>query len=340
MSILIGLGLWQWARARALMATPQLILFWLGGLVLTLPLLAPSIEDLSLAGPRVAALIAGLLLYTAILQFRVTTAIWQQLLPLILAGAVLQSLIGLVQYYVLEPGNFMSYNTADNRPNGTFQQVNVMASFVATGFAISLFLALMPQEKPVSRLVQTLLLMMAFSSPLLLVVIQPRTGQLAGLAVLISSLPLILKTQALSKPFNKAWLGLATLGLITGLVALNSSVEGVKRGADIYQDPGARVEIYGQSLEVIRQAPLFGAGYGQFESAWRAQHAADASPPGDVIQGLHALSHPHNETLLWVVEGGLVAFIGLLLLAAGFLTTLFRLPGPRAWWALRSPRQS
>ena len=76
------------------MATPQLILFWLGGLVLTLPLLAPGIEDLSLAGPRVAALIAGLLLYTAILQFRVTNAIWQQLLPLILAGAVLQSLIG------------------------------------------------------------------------------------------------------------------------------------------------------------------------------------------------------------------------------------------------------
>ena len=293
MSILIGLGLWQWARARALMATPQLILFWLGGLVLTLPLLAPSIEDLSLAGPRVAALIAGLLLYTAILQFRVTTAIWQQLLPLILAGAVLQSLIGLVQYYVLEPGNFMSYNTADNRPNGTFQQVNVMASFVATGFAISLFLALMPQEKPVSRLVQTL--------------------------------PLILKTQALSKPFNKAWLGLATLGLITGLTALNN-VDSVKRGADIYQDPGARVAIYGGSLDVIRQAPLFGAGYGQFESAWRAQHAADASPPGNVIQGLHALSHPHNETLLWVVEGGLVAFIGLLLLAAGFLTTLFRLP--------------
>ena len=308
------------------MVTPQLILFWLGGLVLTLPLLAPSIEDLSLAGPRVAALIAGLLLYTAILQFRVTSAIWQQLLPLILAGAVLQSLIGLVQYCVLEPGNFMGYNTAENRPNGTFQQVNVMASFMATGFAISLFLALMPQEKPVSRLVQTLLLMMAFSGPLLLVVIQSRTGQLAGLAVLLLSLPLILKTQALSKPFNKAWLGLATLGLITGLIALNSSVEGVKRGADIYQDPGARVAIYGGSLDVIRQAPLFGAGYGQFESAWRAQHAADASPPGNVIQGLHALSHPHNETLLWVVEGGLVAFIGLLLLAAGFLTTLFRLP--------------
>ena len=29
MSILIGLGLWQWARARALMVTPQLTLFWL-----------------------------------------------------------------------------------------------------------------------------------------------------------------------------------------------------------------------------------------------------------------------------------------------------------------------
>lgn len=326
MSILIGLGLWQWARARTLMVTPQLIFFWLGGLVLTLPLLAPNIEDLSLASPRVIALIAGLLLYTAILQFRGASVIWQQLLSLILAAVVIQSLIGLVQYCVLEPGNFMGYNTAENRPNGTFQQVNVMASFIATGFAISLFLALTPQQKPLSRFVQTLLLMMAFSGPILLVVIQSRTGQLAGLAVLLLSLPLILKTQALSKPFNQAWLGLATLGLITGLIALNSSVEGVKRGADIYQDPGARVEIYSQSLDVIRQAPLFGAGYGQFESAWRAQHAADASPPGNVIQGLHALSHPHNETLLWVVEGGLIAFIGLLLLAAGFLITLYQLP--------------
>jgi len=186
------------------MVTPQLILFWQGGLVLTLPLLAPNIEDLSLAGPRVTALIAGLLLYTAILQFRVTSAIWQQLLPLNLAAVVLQSVIGLVQYCVLEPGNLMGYNTTQNRPNGIFQQVNVMASFVATGLAISLFLGLMPQEKTVSRSVLALRLVMAFSGPLLLVVIQSRTGQLAGLAVLLLSLPLILKTQALSKPFNQA----------------------------------------------------------------------------------------------------------------------------------------
>ena len=52
MSILIGLGLWQWARARTLMITTQMICFWLGGLVLTLPMLNPAIEDLSLAAPR------------------------------------------------------------------------------------------------------------------------------------------------------------------------------------------------------------------------------------------------------------------------------------------------
>ena len=98
----------------------------------------------------------------------------------------------------------MGYNTTQNRPNGIFQQVNVMASFVATGLAISLFLGLMPQKKPVSRSVLALRLVMAFSGPLLLVVIQSRTGQLAGLAVLLLSLPLILKTQALSKPFNQA----------------------------------------------------------------------------------------------------------------------------------------
>ena len=329
MSMLIGLGLWQWARARTLMLTPQMIFFWLGGLVLTLPLLDPGLEDWSLAAPRAIALIAGLLLYTAIIQFRGTSSIWQQLLPLILAAVVIQSLLGIVQYFLLEPGNLIGYNTTVNRPYGTFQQVNVMASFVATGVAISLFLTLNLQDKPLLRPIQGLMLAMALLGPLLLVVIQSRTGQLAGLAVLLLSLPVLIKTNALAKPFTRAWFALAILGLVIGLIALNT-IDSAKRAPNIYQDPGARVAIYGASYDVIRQAPLFGAGYGQFESAWRAQHAADARPPGNVIQGLHGLSHPHSETLLWMVEGGFIALIGLLLLAAGFLTTLFRLPWPAA----------
>ena len=115
---------------------------------------------------------------------------------------------------------------------------------------------------------------------------------------------------------------LVTLAL--GFLAANLSrevVDQVDRPLTIYEDPGARTTIYAQSADVIGEHWVLGAGYGRFESAWRNEHAQQASPPGNVIGGLHALNHPHNETLFWTVEGGISALIGLLILAVGFLRT-------------------
>jgi len=95
--------------------------------------------------------------------------------------------------------------------------------------------------------------------------------------------------------------------------------------------------IYEQSADLAISGGLIGQGYGQFESSWRRHHAAKAAPPGNVIRGLHALNHPHNETLYWWVEGGVVALLGLLILAYGFLNGLKALPIQKTGFLLALP---
>lgn len=325
---LIGLGLWQWARHRVFHYSLSLAYYWLGAALLVVPLFFPNVIDFPGAAPRVVGLIAGLLLYTAALQIQWTPEHWRNVLFLILACVAVESVLGLVQYLALEPGNYWGYDTLQNRPQGSFQQVNVMASFIATGFAISLFLTVSteaPTKGQTAKLGAVLAGFVALSAPFLLVVIQSRTGQLGGLAALLLLLPSLRGQTPVFRKRLILWFSLAGAGLMAGLGALSSADSG-QRPTTIYEDPGARAIIYAQSFEVIQDSPWIGAGYGNFENAWRQNHAQTANPSGNVVMGLHALNHPHNETLLWLVEGGLLAFSGLLILALALLRSLWRVP--------------
>ena len=321
--LLIGVGLWHWARSRALRYSPQMLWFWVGTVVLALPLADPRIVDYALGLPKVIALAGGVLLYTALLQIN-QTGHWQKLLQWVLLATVIQMFLGLTQYFIFEPMNLLGYDTISNRPNGTFQQVNVMASFVATGFALSLFLLTQQASTPPSKAIRLMSLFSTFAAPLLLIVIQSRTGQLAGIAVILLILPALIQAWPASKAAITAHCLVFVLGLSTGLLGLLGSINHGEqtRGLEIYEDPGARTIIYDESLSLIQQYPLLGVGYGNFESAWRQTYADQAASPSELNQGLHALTHPHNETLLWGVEGGAVALFGLILLATGYLLTL------------------
>ena len=80
-ALLIGVGIWRWVSTRTLIFSQQMLWFWIGALILSLLLLDPRIRDLSLAVPRVTALLGGVLLYTALLQFqsnRVLLASWRE----------------------------------------------------------------------------------------------------------------------------------------------------------------------------------------------------------------------------------------------------------------------
>jgi len=312
----IGIGFWHWTTRKSLTFSTTTLWYMAGVLVLAVPQFYPLAATEDGAGQRLLGLLGGLLLFIAIQQQPWRQTQWRAVLMLILACCAIQSGVGLIQYFLLEPGNILGFNKAENRPYGTFQQVNVMASFVATGLVLAIYLFTAPTRSR-SRLANALALFQIFAAGLLLVVIQSRTGQLAGLLGVVLLIPRLLSS---GRP--QTIVVLITLAL--GVLAANLSrevVNQVDRPPSIYEDPGVRTTIFAQSADVIGKHWVLGAGYGRFESAWRNEHAQQASPPGNVIDGLHALNHPHNETLFWTVEGGITALIGLLILAVGFLRT-------------------
>jgi len=331
-ALLVGLGFWTWTRRKRVYYTPLTLWFMGGALVLALPQLYPIAVSPGGAGLRLLGLAGGIALFFALQQQPWRHSTWLTLLKLILACIALQTVVGLIQYFVLEPGNILGFDKLANRPYGTFQQVNVMASFMATGLLLSIYL-IMDDEASKSPSIRRLAYFQIFASSLLLVAIQSRTGQLGALCGILLLLPALLKSRL--KIVFKITL-LMTLGIILAFLS-RTVVTQVERDLSVYEDPGVRTVIYEQSADLAISGGLIGQGYGQFESSWRRHHAAKAAPPGNVIRGLHALNHPHNETLYWWVEGGVVALLGLLILAYGFLNGLKALPIQKTGFLLALP---
>ncbi|MFT5321682.1 MAG: O-antigen polymerase, partial [Pseudohongiellaceae bacterium] len=87
----------------------------------------------------------------------------------------------------------------------------------------------------------------------------------------------------------------------------------------------ARSIHYPQTLEMIKERPVAGYGYGRFEKAYLNFTAQKFAAGESDEPGFAPLDHPHNELIFWWVEGGIIAIIGLL--AAAWLVgkRLFKL---------------
>lgn len=82
------------------------------------------------------------------------------------------------------PGDWIPYPLIGGRPYGVFQQVNLLASFTATGLALALMLFLLPdfslRAKRYEKLRLMLLALLLAVFPALLVWLQSRIGWLGG----------------------------------------------------------------------------------------------------------------------------------------------------------------
>lgn len=177
------------------------------------------------------------------------------------------------------------------RVYGVFQQPNVLGSFIATGLALALWLLLAPFSAPTRRQIPLLALLAAFSA--LLVLIQSRAAWLG--AALAAALLL------------GAAIGLTVLftgfGLETSSVLLDREFSNSAR-LTMLHDVGA----------MILAKPVLGWGYCGFEYSF-AHFRLQTMPWREVLE---VAGHPHNEILLWWVEGGLKALVGIaIVLAAG-----------------------
>ncbi|MBL0433140.1 O-antigen ligase C-terminal domain-containing protein [Aeromonas hydrophila] len=309
-SLVIGLGLWQVTLQQRLVFSSLQCCLWLGALLLLLPMAYPGFELKDHAIPRLLGLFAGLLFLFCLYQWQLVRASRDRQLYLLLGAVAIEALLGLVQYYLLIPGNWLGYDTRANRPYGIFQQPNVMATFMATGLALASWLELRGNNHVWLRGLRYGVIVAA---SLLLVVLQSRVGQLGGLLALILLAPQLHRQGLLVRIF-----GLVLLGVATGL-ASQYWVSGVERGMNEYLSGGARSDIWPFTFHLLLQNWLLGVGYGGFESTFFHAYTEARQVDPNIGMVIYNLDHPHNEFLYWAVEGGLAPMIGMVLMGGALL---------------------
>ncbi|MDM5066745.1 Wzy polymerase domain-containing protein [Aeromonas salmonicida] len=317
-SLVIGLGLWQVTLQQRLIFSSLQAWLWLGGFLLLLPMAYPGFELKDYAIPRLLGLFTGLLFLFCLYQWQLARQARDQLLYLLLGAVAIEALLGLVQYYLLTPGNWLGYDTRANRPYGIFQQPNVMATFMATGLSLAIWLELRGNANVWLRGLRYGVILAA---SVLLVVLQSRVGQLGGLLALV-----LLALQLLRQHQLARILGLVALGVGLGL-ASQYGISGVKRGLEVYQSGGMRSVYWPYAARLIVESPLAGWGYGSFETTFLHHYMADKALNPAMVQIEYNLDHPHNEFLYWAVEGGLAPMIGMVLMGGALLWRLARAGG-------------
>ncbi|ONG11679.1 ligase [Aeromonas hydrophila] len=295
-SLVIALGLWQVTLRQRLVISSLQLGLWLGALLLLLPMAYPGFELKDYAISRLLGLFAGLLFLFVLYQWQLASRARDRLLYLLLGAVAIEALLGLVQYYLLTPGNWIGYDIRANRPYGIFQQPNVMASFMATGLALAIWLDLRGHAPPWLRGL--------------------RYG--VGVLALLLLLPRLHRERLLGRV-----LGLVALGVALGL-ASQYGMAGAKRGLEMYQSGGMRSVYWPYAARLIAEAPWTGWGYGSFESVFLQHYMADKALNPAMVQIEYNLDHPHNEFLYWAVEGGMAPMLGMVLMGGALLWRLGR----------------
>ena len=317
--ILIALGLWQITLNKKIVYSNMLVWLSIGCLCLFIPSFY-SFEFTDHAIPRLLALTGGLLLLFCLYQFPVTQTDKHQLLILILVAVAIESSLGLAQFFLFKEGFWGGYKVGLHQPHGVFLQPNVMASFMATGLAIALFLStkLSLITYRLSFSLKSLIYFALFSTSFLLVVLQSRTGHLSAILVLALLIPYLYHKSRKQLTINIIIIALA---IIASILSFQKAKGPNWNNNNDYTSINARSTFYEVSLDMIKAKPLIGYGYGNFERSFIDHFNQYAIEKPDIGNTLKGLSHPHNEVLYWVIEGGSIALLAFILFATGYITT-------------------
>ncbi len=328
---MIGVGIVLTMSQRVIAGSPSLLLFVAACCLLCMPLLYPDVRWVNTIG-RMAGLIGGIIFYAALQQNLIVKRNSKLLLVFILISAWVEAVYALLQFFVFDIDNWMEFKPGQ-RAYGIFQQVNVLASYLATGSGVAIYLFyknhIGTDKKRLDKILDaSLLISIAFFS-FIIVLSSSRIGYIGGIA---ASLILI---GCFHKQSPKRTL-LIVVAIATGSIAAKFDLP-VSWSESLAHEVSntRRVMMIEQSMAMIMQRPWLGWGYGSFEYSF--QHFVGEQYPQVVNYGL--VKHPHNELLYWWVEGGFIALLGMLLIAVGYLLPVVRkfCRNRFALWALTLP---
>ena len=268
--------------------------------------------------PRLAG-IAGALAFTfALCQVQLTSGLRRGVLAVAVCSALIQAAEAMIQAWLPDLAlRLMSFD--DSLPYGIFQQRNLLASWLATGYGVALYLLLTARTRSAA------LAWAASLYPLCaaLTLTSSRTG-LVG-AVIMTALAALAD--------RPAWRGrpravICRLMLLSSLLATCTAIsqwampEGSRADLTHSLSNRERVVMLKGAVSMAAEHPFIGSGLGSFEARFPDVLAQAGLQPRS-----SSITHPHNEVLYVLDEGGAVALTGLLMLAGIWLWPAFMRSG-------------
>lgn len=241
---------------------------------------------------RVLSLLGGLLLFWCVLQLPVSRA-ERGVCWLFFVGALLFA----ASYFFERLGV----------GRAAFGQVNLLATACVVGLLSAVYLQVSGPEESGLRLGSILLGVGVFWLSLFVFSLGSRVGVLS----LSVGLLLMVLSFAFARPGRQRLL--FSVFLVVVAFGVSSALGFNERVVDKFDKLAGGVEVryylYGSALELIEDNARAGLGYGGYERAASnlmgvhntAKLAAGEAP---VFLGDSPLTHPHNEILYWVAEGG------------------------------------
>lgn len=314
-SLLIAYGFRQLAKSKKIRTTDFLKYVLAGFLLLLIPLLYSNSSTFDFL-PTFFGLCAGVLLLFSLYQFDFSKEEKNQIMFILLLAIGIEATLGLLQFYVFNyiDFNMSGYALLNDRPSGVFRQPNLMASFMATGISLSLYLIYQNKNTSIKKIYTTFSYYCLFACIVTLVLLQSKVGYLAAVISLLFSI-LIIKNNI--KHFKKA-MATVSLSLLIGILSV-SFIQSLDRGEKLYSDEGVRFDIMKVSFNLFSDNLITGVGYGKFERQYLIAHREQMKKDETLKEPIANLRHPHNEVIMWGVEGGIVPILGLLVILFGFI---------------------
>ncbi|MDQ7039211.1 MAG: Wzy polymerase domain-containing protein [Aquificota bacterium] len=265
------------------------------------------------------------LIWLSLNQFRLTRHVKDRILAVILGSALIEALIGIVQFAglyrfipvtPLEGGGFVW---------GAFQQKNLFGSFIALGLIISLHMI----SSPLTRF-KKLLNFFLFAVPLpLSVALVFSNSRTAWLGFLIGSTVILASRFRLYSTIKRRvlmWLLFAMIGTFVGVHLYGGSesyrVAVLERESSNVQ----RILMLKTSMKMFLEQPLTGFGFSNFPSLYM-HYQAEVVEENENFKRFAGgfVSHPHNEIANIAVQSGILGLIGLSVVVVTFMRILYKI---------------
>ncbi|MCU6306625.1 PglL family O-oligosaccharyltransferase [Enterobacter quasiroggenkampii] len=334
---LLGLMVWLFLRETSVCLTSTGLLMLASAVLFTLPVLWTPHDALPIAMPRLVGIWGGAFAYITLLQQPIREKETVVLFYLLAAAAVIECVLSLAGFYWPQILPFPLNALAKQYPGyaaGIFEQLNVCASFLATGLAALLFLLADARQTLYLRHAERMRIVAIGASVMMiaaaLMFFHSRIGWIGGIAAI--SCMSVLFGHSRFRHRTTRWrrtliILLPILGGMLGTLILQQSVV-----ASLLHESSnhQRWLTLAYTLRMIGVHPWQGWGLGMFESAF--QHFM-AALPGD-NPSREMMQHPHNETLFIWAEGGVLALAGGVALLLGWVVLCRRRKNLWQWAAL------